>query len=130
MRRIPVLALALVSVSILPLFAQDDAAAPDARQQAAAKTFAAKGKAAVPKTAPAKAAPLVPLTERERVLQMLDRFTFGPRPGDVDHAVAMGVGNWFEQQMPTIPLRRFIRLSKVSSIGAAALPSAITNTLL
>ena len=99
MRRIPVLALALVSVSILPLFAQDDAAAPDARQQAAAKTFAAKGKAAVPKTAPAKAAPLVPLTERERALQMLDRFTFGPRPGDVDHAVAMGVGNWFEQQL-------------------------------
>ncbi len=46
-----------------------------------------------------KAAALVPLTERERALQMLDRFTFGPRPGDVDHVLAIGADKWFEQQL-------------------------------
>ena len=74
-----------------PIVRAGRAAAPDARQQAAAKTSSAKAKPR-PKTAPAKAAPLVPLTERERALQMLDRFTFGPRPGDVDRVLAMGVG--------------------------------------
>jgi uncharacterized protein (DUF1800 family) len=47
----------------------------------------------------AKAAALVPLTERERAVQLLDRFTFGARPGDVDRVMAMGVDKWFEQQL-------------------------------
>ncbi len=55
-----------------------------------------KGKAAL---APPKAEALTPLTERERAEQMLDRFTFGARPGDVDHVLAIGVDKWFEQQL-------------------------------
>jgi uncharacterized protein (DUF1800 family) len=35
----------------------------------------------------------------ERVLQVLNRFTFGPRPGDVAAVRAMGVKKWFEQQL-------------------------------
>jgi uncharacterized protein (DUF1800 family) len=104
MRRIPILTLtlALVSVSTLPLTAQGapaqgaTPAAPIVRQKPA-KTPATKP-AAKPQPA-AKAAPLVPLAERERALQILDRFTFGPRPGDVDRVMAMGVSNWFEQQL-------------------------------
>jgi uncharacterized protein (DUF1800 family) len=93
------IALAVIFISMIPLLAQDDAPAPDARQKATAKTFAARGKAATPKPEASKAAPLVPLTERERALQILDRFTFGPRPGDVDRVLAMGVDKWFEQQL-------------------------------
>src|ERR1035441_7389237 len=93
------IALAVIFISMIPLLAQDDAPAPDARQKATAKTFAARGKAATPKPEASKAAPLVPLTERERILQVLDRFTFGPRPGDVDRVLAMGVDKWFEQQL-------------------------------
>jgi uncharacterized protein (DUF1800 family) len=96
MRKLPVVALALFSISIL---AQDDATTPaDAKQRAAAKTFAAKPKPPAPKIAP-KLAPAVPLNDRERALQLLDRFTFGPRPGDVDRVMAMGADKWFEQQL-------------------------------
>jgi len=36
---------------------------------------------------------------QERVLHVLNRFTFGPRPGDVAAVEAMGVRQWFEQQL-------------------------------
>ncbi len=34
-----------------------------------------------------------------RILHALDRFTFGPRPGDVEAVRAMGLEMWFEQQL-------------------------------
>jgi len=39
------------------------------------------------------------LNGNERVLQALNRFTFGPRPGDVEDVRAMGLDAWFEQQL-------------------------------
>jgi uncharacterized protein (DUF1800 family) len=36
---------------------------------------------------------------QERVLHVLNRFTFGPRPGDVAAVQAMGVQRWFERQL-------------------------------
>jgi uncharacterized protein (DUF1800 family) len=36
---------------------------------------------------------------QERVLHALNRFTFGPRPGDVAALQAIGVRRWFEQQL-------------------------------
>ncbi|WP_163893059.1 DUF1800 family protein, partial [Proteus mirabilis] len=30
---------------------------------------------------------------------MLDRFSFGARPGEVDAVVNMGINKWFEQQL-------------------------------
>jgi uncharacterized protein (DUF1800 family) len=97
----------LFSGTALSLIAQEDAAPSDAKQQAAAKTFAAKqnaakagaAKAAAAKAPVVKAAALVPLSERERAVQLLDRFTFGARPGDVDRVLAMGADKWFEQQL-------------------------------
>jgi uncharacterized protein (DUF1800 family) len=35
----------------------------------------------------------------ERILHALNRFTFGPRPGDLDLVRAQGVDAWFEQQL-------------------------------
>jgi uncharacterized protein (DUF1800 family) len=42
---------------------------------------------------------LAPLTPQERALQLLNRFTFGPRPGDVEKVRAETPEKWFEQQL-------------------------------
>ena len=41
----------------------------------------------------------MPLNSEERAIQMLNRFTFGPRPGDVEAVMKMGPDAWFEQQL-------------------------------
>lgn len=35
----------------------------------------------------------------ERILHALNRFTFGPRPGDLEAARAMGLERWFDRQL-------------------------------
>jgi uncharacterized protein (DUF1800 family) len=40
-----------------------------------------------------------PLTEHERVLQALNRFTFGPKPGDVAAVESVGLQRWFEMEL-------------------------------
>ena len=44
-------------------------------------------------------------TERARALHVLNRLTYGPRPGDVDRVVAMGVDRFIEQQLNPEKLR-------------------------
>jgi len=39
------------------------------------------------------------MDERERAIHALNRLTFGPRPGDVDRVLAMGVDKWIAQQL-------------------------------
>src|SRR5512142_28974 len=39
------------------------------------------------------------LDERQRAIHALNRLTFGPRPGDVDRVMAMGVDKWIELQL-------------------------------
>jgi uncharacterized protein (DUF1800 family) len=39
------------------------------------------------------------MDEHQRAVHALNRFTFGPRPGDVDRVVAMGVDQWIEEQL-------------------------------
>lgn len=39
------------------------------------------------------------LTDREAAMQLISRFTFGPKPGDVDRVVKMGLEKWFQQQL-------------------------------
>jgi len=77
---------------------QTDATQMDPAQQKAAQTFAAKKPAAPAMNAP-KNAPLIPLTPRERAVQLLDRFAYGPKPGEVDRVLAMGADHWVEQQL-------------------------------
>jgi hypothetical protein len=35
----------------------------------------------------------------DRILHALNRFTFGPKPGDLETVRKMGLENWFEQQL-------------------------------
>ena len=99
MRRVPAVFLVVVSVVTAPVFAQNGTPAPVVRQKPAqtlsSKTFAGKAKA---KSQAQTTTTLVLLTDRERAQQLLDRFTFGPRPGDVDRVLALGVDKWLEQQ--------------------------------
>jgi uncharacterized protein (DUF1800 family) len=39
------------------------------------------------------------LTERQAAAHLLNRFTFGPRPGQVDDIVKIGLEKWFNQQL-------------------------------
>ena len=39
------------------------------------------------------------MTERQRALHALNRLGFGPRPGDVDKVLAVGVDKWIGQQL-------------------------------
>jgi uncharacterized protein (DUF1800 family) len=65
-----------------------------------AQTRPARRKAAPPAHPPARAEEaLTPLDPQQRALQMLNRFTFGPRPGDIDVVLQMGPEAWFEQQL-------------------------------
>jgi len=42
---------------------------------------------------------LVRLTEQQKALHALNRLTFGPRPGDVERVMKLGVNAWIEQQL-------------------------------
>jgi uncharacterized protein (DUF1800 family) len=56
--------------------------------------FARKHK---PKQPPAPA--IERMDERERAIHTLNRLTFGPRPGDVDRVLAVGVDKWIAEQL-------------------------------
>jgi hypothetical protein len=75
----------------------EDARAAGCRSRSAAQTFAARS-SCQPKKPAAKPVALTPLTPRERVVQLLDRFTFGPRPGEVDR-VLRRARTWLNQQL-------------------------------
>ncbi len=38
-------------------------------------------------------------TERQAAARLLDRFTFGAKPGQIEEVVNMGIDHWFEQQL-------------------------------
>jgi uncharacterized protein (DUF1800 family) len=48
---------------------------------------------------PLKTQPGPPLTPDEKILQVLNRFTYGPRPGDLERVRAIGLNAWFIQQI-------------------------------
>ena len=56
----------------------------------------------IAQTAHPKARPAYTSTELQgdaRILHALNRFTFGPRPGDLEVVRSIGLENWFEQQL-------------------------------
>lgn len=89
--------LTLAMVASVPLHAQ--LAAPKASAESDVQQAAPLQKSANLKLPPSKIPPKVPLTPRERAVQLLNRFTYGPRPGDVEKVVALGADKWFEQQL-------------------------------
>jgi uncharacterized protein (DUF1800 family) len=70
---------------------------------------------------------LTPLNPRERVVQLLDRFTFGPKPGEVDRVLAMGADRWLEQQLnpdaidDSVLQKRLVQFPTVNMTPAQAL---------
>ena len=40
-----------------------------------------------------------PLTAREKAIHVLNRLAFGPRPGEVEKVLGMGIQSWIEQQL-------------------------------
>jgi uncharacterized protein (DUF1800 family) len=46
-----------------------------------------------------KSGPAGEMGEQKRALHALNRLTFGPRPGDVDRVMTMGVDKWIDQQL-------------------------------
>ena len=80
-----------LTLATFPLYAQKPMSEP--------APVAPLQKAAPVKLPTPKSPPNLPLTPRERAVQMLDRFTFGPGPGDVERVAALGADAWFEQQL-------------------------------
>ena len=39
------------------------------------------------------------MDQQKQAVHALNRLTFGPRPGDVDHVIAIGVDTWIDQQL-------------------------------
>ncbi|HEX3528931.1 MAG TPA: DUF1800 domain-containing protein [Thermoanaerobaculia bacterium] len=63
------------------------------------------------------------LTEREAAAHLLNRFAYGPRPGQVDEVVKMGLDRWFERQLAgNLPDPRVT--ADLRPLPALALPSA------
>ncbi len=70
------------------------------------------------------------LTEQEAALHLLNRFTFGPRPGQVEEVVKQGLENWFLEQLQPVPDNETVRV-KLSSYSALTMPTdSIVNTYL
>jgi uncharacterized protein (DUF1800 family) len=78
MKTLLIAALSLVSVWPLSLHAQKR----QARKSAATKTQAEQS-----------------LSVRERAQHMIERFSFGARPGDLEKVISFGPEQWFEQQL-------------------------------
>jgi len=48
---------------------------------------------------PPQAADDQPLTDRQKIIHVLDRLGYGPRPGDVERVAKMGLDRYIEQQL-------------------------------
>ena len=46
-----------------------------------------------------QASATVQMDRQKRAVHALNRLTFGPRPGDIDHVMAIGVDKWIDQQL-------------------------------
>ena len=70
------------------------------------------------------------LTEQEAALHLLNRFTFGPKPGQVEEVVKQGLENWFLEQLQPAKDNEKVRV-KLSSYTALSMPTdSIVNTYL
>ena len=61
---------------------------------------------------------------QERTLHALNRFTFGPRPGDVAAVQAMGLKHWFEQQLNPLSIDDSALEEKLSAFPAMKMQEA------
>lgn len=72
----------------------------------------------------------VGLTDQEAALHLLNRFTFGPKPGQVEELVKQGLENWFLEQLQPAKDNEAVRI-RLSSYSALSMPTdSIVNTYL
>jgi len=70
------------------------------------------------------------LTEQEAALHLLNRFTFGPKPGQVEEVVKQGLENWFLEQLQPVPDNEVVR-NRLGGFQALNMPTdSIVNTYL
>lgn len=70
------------------------------------------------------------LTEQEAALHLLNRFTFGPKPGQVEELVQQGLENWFMAQLQGGPDNEAVR-ERLEGYPALSMPTdSIVNTYL
>lgn len=84
----------ILALAVAPLCAQESPSSQSVPKKSVVHTKAARSK-----SSSQKPAALVPLSQRDRAIQLLDRLTFGPRPGEVDKVLSIGIDRWFEQQL-------------------------------
>jgi hypothetical protein len=63
-----------------------------------------------------------PLTSDEKILQALNRLTYGPRPGDLEQVRALGLNAWFNQQMNPTRIDDSALESRLADYPAMQLP--------
>ncbi len=61
------------------------------------------------------------LTERQAAAHLLERFAYGPRPGEIDEVVRFGLGNWIEGQLAG-DLPGALLSAKLARLPALSLP--------
>ena len=66
----------------------------------------------------AQAAPQAPLAPEQQAVHVLNRLAFGPRPGDVEQVMQVGVQRWIDEQLQpqSIPLPAGLK-ARLDSLG-------------
>lgn len=62
------------------------------------------------------------LTEREAAAHLLSRFSYGPRPGEIDRVLKIGLERWFERQLAARQAEP--RLGRLDELPALTMPAA------
>ena len=71
---------------------------------------------------PAHAAPM---QAHDRILHALNRFTFGPRPGDVEAVQTVGLDAWFEQQLHPAAIADAALQTRLAQFPAMSWPTDV-----
>jgi uncharacterized protein (DUF1800 family) len=66
-----------------------------------------------------------PLNSDERILQFLNRITFGPRPGDIERVRQIGISAFLEQQLRPESLNESAAEAKVASLATLSMSSKV-----
>lgn len=61
------------------------------------------------------------LTEREAAAHLLNRFSYGPRPGEIDRVLKIGLERWFERQLAARQAEP--RLERLDELPALSMPA-------
>ena len=105
-RRLPLAGLALAGCALVP----------------AVRIGAQSVPASSPPRAPAAAGSFAPLSADEKILLVLDRFTFGLRPGDLERVRAVGLGPWLKQQLDPNTIDDSVLERRLDDYPAVQLP--------